>query len=193
MTWAQRVAGHIGGESVVAAALFQRRGSSAMIGDEGGLPSGAASELEAPGFPTNTIFAVTDAGTLYAFHRDPDDGQIGRWPLEEVGARLEERESNWNFFEPVGTWELLLTFPDGRSGAFESAKRGDDCRATCRAIVAGSRELARNLPKPRSLDPDFTDWDPDDLDTWDERIVVVADDEDFLEWQREWLEEHGRG
>jgi hypothetical protein len=121
MTWAQRVAGHIGGESVVAAALFQRRGSSAMIGDEGGLPSGAASELEAPGFPTNTIFAVTDAGTLYAFHRDPDDGQIGRWPLEEVGARLEERESNWNFFEPVGTWELLLTFPDGRSGAFESA------------------------------------------------------------------------
>jgi len=131
MTWAQRVAGHIGGESVVAAALFQRRGSSAMIGDEGGLPSGAASELEAPGFPTNTIFAVTDAGTLYAFHRDPNDGQIGRWPLEEVGARLEERESNWNFFELV--------------------------------------------------------------DTWDERIVVVVDDEDFLEWQREWLEEHGRG
>jgi hypothetical protein len=43
------------------------------------------------------------------------------------------------------------------------------------------------------LDPDFTDWDPDDLDTWDERIVVVADDEDFLDWQREWLEEHGRG
>ena len=193
MTWAQRVAGHIGGESVVAAALFQRRGSSAMIGDEGGLPSGAASELEAPGFPTNTIFAVTDAGTLYAFHRDPDDGQIGRWPLEEVSARLEERESNWNFFEPVGTWELLLTFPDGRSGAFESANRDDDCKATCRAIAAGSRELARNLPKPRSLDPDFTDWDPDDLDTWDERIVVVADDEDFLDWQREWLEEHGRG
>jgi predicted DNA-binding transcriptional regulator AlpA len=36
-------------------------------------------------------------------------------------------------------------------------------------------------PRPRSLDPDFTDWDPEDIDTWDERIVMVADDEDFLD------------
>jgi hypothetical protein len=28
--------------------------------------------------------------------------------------------------------------------------------------------------------------------TWDERIVMVADDEDFLEWQRDWLTDNGR-
>ncbi|WP_319452728.1 MULTISPECIES: hypothetical protein [unclassified Mycobacterium] len=191
MKWAERVAGHVNGETVVTAALFQRRGSG-RVGDEGGMPSGAASELEAPGFPSNTIFAVTDAGMLYAFHKNPDDGLIGRWPLAEVGARLEERESNWNHLEIVGSWELLLTFPSGRSGAFESSKRDEDCKATCRAIAAGAGELTRNLPKPRSLDPNFTDWDPDDIDTWDERIVMVADEADFLEWQREWLEETGR-
>jgi hypothetical protein len=27
------------------------------------------------------------------------------------------------------------------------------------------------------------------MDTWDERIVMVADDEDFLDWQRDWLAE----
>ena len=192
MKWAERVADHVGDETVVTAALFQRRGSSAMTGDEGGIPSGAASELEAPGFPSNTIFALTDAGMLYAFHKNPKDGCIGRWPLAEVGAKLDERQSNWNHFEIVGSWELRLTFPNGRSGAFESSKRDEDCKATCRAIAAGAGELPRNLPKPRSLDPDFTDWDPDDIDTWDERIVVVAGDEDFLEWQREWLEENGR-
>jgi len=31
-------------------------------------------------------------------------------------------------------------------------------------------DLTRNLPRPRSLDPY-------DIDTWDERIVMVADDE----------------
>jgi hypothetical protein len=54
---------------------------------------------------------------------------------------------------------------------------------------AGAAELTRNLPRPRALDPDFTDWDPDDMDPWDERIVMVADDEDFLDWQRDWLAE----
>jgi len=90
---------------------------------------------------------------LYAFHRDPRDELIGRWPLSEVGAKL------------------------------------DACKATCHAIAAGTAELTRNLPRPRSLDPDFTDWDPDDLDTWDERIVMVADDQDILDW----LAENGRG
>jgi hypothetical protein len=55
MKWAQRVSGHVGGETVVAAGLFQRRGTAAAIGDEGGLPSGADPEREAPGFPSNTI------------------------------------------------------------------------------------------------------------------------------------------
>ncbi|HVQ49364.1 MAG TPA: hypothetical protein VMS92_04885 [Mycobacterium sp.] len=27
---------------------------------------------------------------------------------------------------------------------------------------------------------------------WDERIVLVADDEDFVDWQRDWLPENGR-
>jgi len=54
-------------------------------------------------------------------------------------------------------------------------------------------ELTGNLPRARSLDPNFTDWHPDDMDTWDERIVMVADDEDFLDWQRDWLAENGRG
>ena len=110
-----------------------------------------------------------DAPALYAFHRDPRDGLIGRWPLGEVGAKLDARESNLNYLEIVGMWELLLSFPDGRSAAFECAKRNDDCKATCHAIAAGAAELTRNLPRPRSLDPDFTDWDPDDMDTWDER------------------------
>jgi hypothetical protein len=56
-----------------------------------------------------------------------------------------------------------------------------------RAIAGGAAAVTRNLPRPRSLDPDFTDWDPEDTDTWDERIVMVADDEDFLEWQRDRL------
>jgi hypothetical protein len=56
-----------------------------------------------------------------------------------------------------------------------------------RAIAGGATAVTRNLPRPRSLDPDFTDWDPEDTDTWDERIVMVADDEDFLEWQRDRL------
>ena len=42
------------------------------------------------------------------------------------------------------------------------------------------RRTHRDTPRPRSLDPDFTDWDPDDM-------VMVADDQDFLEWQRDWL------
>ena len=193
MKCAERVAGHVNGETVVAAGLFQRRGTAATIGDEGGLPTGADPEREAPGFPSNTILAVTDAQALYAFHRDPRDGLIGRWPLGEVGAKLDARESNLNHLEIVGTWELLLSFPDGRSAAFECSKRNDDCKATCHAIAAGTGELTRNLPRPRSLDPDFTDWDPDDMDTWDERIVMVADDEDFLDWQRDWLAENGHG
>jgi hypothetical protein len=60
-----------------------------------------------PGFPSNTILAVTDEQALYAFHRDPRDGLIGRWPLGEVGATA--RESNLNYLEIVGTWELLLS------------------------------------------------------------------------------------
>ena len=187
MNCAERVAGHVDGEAVVTAGLFQRRGTAAGIGDEGGLPTGMDPQREAPGFPSNTILAVTDGPALYAFHRDPRDGLIGRWPLGDVGARLDARESDLNHLEIVGTWELVLTFPDGRSAAFECSRRNDDCKATCRAIADGAAELARNLPLPRSLDPGFTDWDPDDMDTWDERIVVVADDGDFLEWQREWL------
>jgi hypothetical protein len=193
MNCAEWVAEHVNGETVVAAGLFQRRGTAAIIGDEGGLPSGADPEREAPGFPSNTIVAVTDGRALYAFHRDPHDGLIGRWPLGEVGAKLDARESNLNYLEIVGMWELLLSFPDGRSAAFECSKRNDDCKATCHAIAAGAAELTRNLPRPRSLDPDFTDWDPDDMDTWDERIVLVADDDDFLDWQRDWLTENGRG
>ena len=192
MSYAERVADHVGEETVVAAGLFQRRGTAATIGDEGGLAPCTDPERAAPGFPSNTILAVTDGPVLYAFHRNPRDGLIGRWPLGDVGARLDARESNLNYLEIVGTWELLLTFPDGRSAAFECSKRNDDCKATCHAIASGAIELTRNLPRPRSLDPEFTDWDPDDLDTWDERIVMVADDEDFAEWQREWLAENGR-
>jgi hypothetical protein len=75
------------------------------------------------------------AQALYAFHRDPRDGLIGRWPLGEVGAKLEDRESNLNYLEIVGSWELLLSFPDGRSAAFECSKRNDGCKATCHAIA----------------------------------------------------------
>jgi hypothetical protein len=46
---------------------------------------------------------VTDAPPLYAFHRDPRDGLVGRWPLGEVGAKLDARESNLNYLEIVGT------------------------------------------------------------------------------------------
>jgi hypothetical protein len=193
MNCPELVACHVGAEAVVAAGLFQRRGTAAAIGDDGGVSSGVDPQREAPGFPSNTILAVTDAPALYAFNRDPRDGLIGRWALGEVGARLDARESDLNHFEIVGTWELLLSFPDGRSAAFECSKRNDDCKATCRAIAARAAELTSNLPRPRSLDPDFTDWDPDDMDTWDERIVMVADDEDFLDWQRDWLAENGRG
>ena len=117
-----------------------------MIGDEGGIPSGAAAELEAPRFPSNTIFALTDTATLYAFHKNLRDGLIGRWPLAEVGAKLTERESNWNHLELVGTWELLLSFPDGRSGAFESSKRDEDCRAT-NGLRRTASEAASALPR----------------------------------------------
>jgi hypothetical protein len=78
---------------------------------------------------------------------------IGRWPLGEVGAKLDARESSLNYLEIVGNVGTAAEFPG------------------------------------RSLDPDFTDWDPDDMDTWDERIVLVADDEDFLDWRRDWLTE----
>jgi hypothetical protein len=90
----------------------------------------------------------------------------------------------------VGT---AADFPDGRCAAFDCSKRNGDCRATRRAIAGGAAELTRNLSRPRSLDPDFTDWDPEDMSTWDERIVMFADDEDFLEWQRDWLADNGRG
>ena len=63
--------------------------------------------------------------------------------------------------------------------------------------VSGHRRWRRRgdpqSATPRSLDPDFTDWDPEDMDTWDERIVMVADDEDFLDWQRDWLTDDDRG
>jgi hypothetical protein len=51
------VAGHVGGETVV----------------EAGTPTGLDQEREAPGFPSNTILAVTNAPALYAFHRFPRD------------------------------------------------------------------------------------------------------------------------
>jgi hypothetical protein len=102
MNCAERVAGHVNGETVVAAGLFQRHGTAAAIGDEGDCPP---------------------ARTRSARHR-------------------------------------------------------------------GFRRT--RFSRPRSLDPDFIDWDPEDMDTWDERIVMVADDEDFLEWRRDWLTDHGR-
>jgi len=133
----------------VTAGRFQRRGTAATIGDQGSLPSGADPEREAPGFPSNTILAVTDGQALYAFHRDPRDGLIGRWPLGKVGAKLDARESNLNYLAIAGTWELLLSFRDGRSAAFECSKRNDVCKATRHAIAAGAAELTRNLPRPR--------------------------------------------
>jgi hypothetical protein len=42
------VAAHVDGETVKAAGVFQRRGTVAAIGDEGGPPSGAEPEREAP-------------------------------------------------------------------------------------------------------------------------------------------------
>lgn len=66
MKLADRIDVHVGGESVVAAGLFQRRGTSAMIGEVSGLPSGATPEQAAPGFPSNNILAVTDSPALYA-------------------------------------------------------------------------------------------------------------------------------
>jgi hypothetical protein len=96
MNCAERVAEHVNGETVAVAGLFQRRGTAAAIGDEGGLLSGADPEREAPGFPSNTILAVTDGQTLYAFHRDPHDGLIGRWPLGAVGP-------NWTPASPTST------------------------------------------------------------------------------------------
>ncbi len=183
------MAGHVGGETVVAAGLFQRLGTAAAAGGAIEAGSHADPARQAPGFPANTILAVTDAAALYAFPRDPGDGLIGRWPLADVGARLNAPESDLDHFAIVAFWELTLGFPDGRSAAFECAKRSDESRAVCQAITAAASALTLNLPRPRSLDPNFTDWDPDDIDTWDERIVMVADDEDFAEWQREWLAE----
>lgn len=191
MKWAEKVASHVGGERVVAAGLFQRRGTAAGAAGDA-VSTGVDPERKAPGFPANTLFAVTDTPTLYAFFRDPRDGMIGCWPLKDVGAKLDADESDLNNLAVVAFWELRLSFPDGRSAAFECARRSDEATATCSVIAAVAAELTSNLPRPRSLDPEFTDWDPDDLDTWDERIVMVADDEDFAEWQREWLAENGR-
>jgi hypothetical protein len=58
---------------------------------------------------------VTDGQALYAFHPDPHDDLIGRWPVGDVGAKLDARASNLNYLEIVGMWELLLSFADGRS------------------------------------------------------------------------------
>jgi len=68
------VAGHGGAETVVAAGLFQRRGTLARIGDEGGLPGGAAPEPEAPGLRSNTILAVTGAGGAAGVPHEPRPG-----------------------------------------------------------------------------------------------------------------------
>ena len=99
MNCAERVAEHVNGETAVAA----------------GRSSGADPAWEALRFPSNTILAVTDGQALYAFHPDPHDGLIGRWPLGEVGAKLDACASNLNYLEIVGMWELLLSFADGRS------------------------------------------------------------------------------
>jgi hypothetical protein len=44
-----------------------------------------------------------------------------------------------------------------------------------------------------TLDAHESDWNPDDTDAWDERIVMVSGDRDFAEWQREWLTHNGQG
>jgi hypothetical protein len=72
-----------------------------------------------------------------------------------------------NHLEIAGTWELLLTFP--RWSPDSIRMRRAQCRlqvdvARCRI---GRCRSARNLPWPRSLDPDFTDWVHDDMGTWD--------------------------
>jgi hypothetical protein len=51
---------------------------------------------------------------------------------------------------------------------------GETVTAAAIGDEGGAAELTRNLPRPRSLDPDFIDWDPEDMNTWDERIVMVA-------------------
>jgi hypothetical protein len=63
MNFAERLAGYVDGETVVAAGLFERRGAAAAIGDERGLPTHADPEREAPGFPSNTILDWQRAGS----------------------------------------------------------------------------------------------------------------------------------
>jgi hypothetical protein len=155
MSYAERVADHIEGANVVAAGLFQRRGTAASIGAEPG-SLGHDPDREAPGFPSNTILAVTDGPALYAFHRNPGDGLIGRWPLGEVGAKYDTRESNLNHLEFAGTAELLLTFPDGSAAAFECgsetttagpyAWRSRRERANSPAICRGHGHWTPNSP-----------------------------------------------
>ena len=77
---------------------------------------------------------------------DRDRGNGAQYP--HTGIRLVFPPSA-RHLEIVGTWELLLTFPDGRSAAFECSKRNGDWRATCRAIAGGAAELTRNLCQGR--------------------------------------------
>ena len=121
---------------------------------------------------------------------DRDRGNGAQYP--DTGIRLVFPPSA-RHLEIVGTWELLLTFPDGRSAAFECSKRTDDCRATCRAIGDGTAELTRNLSRPRSLDPDFTDSDPEGVQHVGRPDCHGRRRRAFLAWQRDWLADNGRG
>jgi len=91
-----------------------------------------------------------------------EPGGTDRYRSQPGGARIDR-----NSLEIAGTSELLLTF--FRWSPESIRMRQAQCRLQvdvprCRI---GRCRYARNLPWPCSLDPDLTEWVPDDTGTWD--------------------------
>ena len=64
---------------------------------------------------------------------------------------------------------------------------GETVVAARRVIAGGAAEVTRNLPRPRSLDPDVTDPGPRGHGHLRRADCHGHDDEDFLEWRRDGL------
>ncbi len=127
-------------DAVLAAGVFQPAGSTgaAMAGGLVGAALVAAksskSKAGAPGFPRNTLIAVT-SDRVYAFKtvtvlaRKVKE-QIGSWSRTDLRCSVEEKAL---------VWSVTLHWADGASARLESQRRGAN---------AGNEAVVRMLADP---------------------------------------------
>lgn len=127
-------------DAVLAAGVFQPAGSTGAA-PAGGLVGAALASAKnsksksgAPGFPRNTLIAVT-SDRVYAFKTKSGlkwkvKEQVGSWARSDLQCSVEEKAL---------VWSVTLNWADGASAKLESQRRGAN---------AGNESVVRMLADP---------------------------------------------